>query len=175
MKTMTDLVLESDGIFASVEFKFAGGESVSYWNVTGQDNHKLPILLFKAAMPIPASDERSAFALAQKVFESHVKPIAELSLAAGGITTAPDYESESLEGVFEVHAQNFERNLIDTNSGSDSLLTGGLYRIAKFLGVKKPVRSLAAFMGLPESTINRRLTRLRDLGLIAKRGGQPDA
>lgn len=167
-----DLVIDSDGLFATVEFKSVSGATLSYWDVLSLDEHKLPILLFRGSLVLPLSDEISTLDKAREIFFSHVKPLAQLSQAGSGFKIAPDFAFSSVEAAFEFHAKQFEETLRKEEALSDSLLTGGLYRLAKLLGVKKPVSSLATFLSLPESTVSRRLTRLRDAGLIDKKAGK---
>lgn len=170
-----DLVIRSGDLFATVEFKFVSGATTSYWDVLSLDQNNLPILLFRGALTLPLRDESSTLESAREVFESYVKPLSLLALDGGGLREAPEFETSAIANAFEIHAREFEGTLRESGAFSEPLLTGGLYRLTKLLGVKKPVSSLAHFLRLPESTVSRRLTRLRDAGLIDKKGGKRSA
>jgi DNA-binding transcriptional ArsR family regulator len=173
----TDLVFKANGLVATVEFKSGLGDSFSIWTVTGLDSSNLPVLLLRAVLPLAFSDEASARTAASKVFESHIMPLATLASAAGGMVVNPTLDDAHVTSVFSAHAGHFQSSLgqLNAESVSSTLVTGGLYRLAKVLGVKKPVSTISSYLELPESTVSRRLTRLRDSGLIEKRGGGRNA
>ena len=164
-----DHQISTEALFATVEFKGANGPVTSRWTVTGIGSDHFPCLALHVSIPLMAKTEEDSIAEANQLFRTHIEPLALKSLSNGGLNRSHERIPDPSNPAFALHAKNFQDSLEGRLEVNDTFITAGFYRLAKLLEVKKPIDFLTSFMRLPESTINRRLTKARNSGLIAKR------
>ncbi len=164
-----DHQISTESLLATVEFRASGGAVISKWIVTGIGSDNFPSLALAMSLPMRATSESESIEEANQLFSSYLEPLALKSLSNGGLSRSSEKVTDPSNPAFHVHALFFQTYLDNRLTASETFMTAGLYRLAKLLEVKKPIDFLTSFLRLPESTINRRLTKARDTGLIAKR------
>jgi hypothetical protein len=155
--------------FATVEVKMSSGTALSVWTVSGQTPDHGPRMLLQMQIGLATHNEVAQFAECKKLAKL-VFTLSEHSALGGGLS-APTLmlETERRIRVALIHFQELDSRGLLTSSESLNVRTSRQHELCKSFGIAKSVEFLAEYEGVPLSTIQRRLAKARDAGLIAKR------
>jgi hypothetical protein len=162
-----DFTRIDSGRFTTGEFKRLDGGFIGYWWTSGLNSANRLTLLCELQIAWASSDDFPE-TVAETLYTNHVAPLADM--ASGVRTTlelAPVFEPHFRAALLTEHlAQHAEiGNYSDSNEGLVPSIAKQ-YQLAESLGASTPVAFLAAWNGVPVSTIKKRIERARLDGLV---------
>ena len=169
-KALYDFEQVTDGMAIVVEFKLQGGCIASQWWVTGLNAMGDVALLLQMQLGLQGLDEQEAAKSCQEILSS-VVALAKSSASAGGLNSPlvlPPTWSKAQFALAHLRLLSVA-GVINNSGGELAQATALQYQLCNALGVTKQVEVMAEFLGVPVSTVRRRLAKARDLGYLQKR------
>jgi hypothetical protein len=169
-KALYDFELVTNGMAIVVEFKMFGGGIASQWWVTGLNSTGDVALLLQMQLGLSGNSEEDATMSCEEILPS-VVALAKSSASAGGLNSPlvlPPTWSKAQFALAHLRLLGVA-GVINNSGGELAQATALQYQLCNALGITKQVELMAEFLGVPVSTVRRRLAKARDLGYLQKR------
>ena len=168
--TAHDIELVVEDMAIVVELKVIDGVVASQWWVTGLTEKGSVALLLQLQLGLAGKDEASARNSCQVLMPVIVQ-LAKSSASAGGLNVPlvlPHAWNKSQFALAHLRLLDVA-GVIKNSSVELAQQTALQYQLANALGVTKQVELLAEHLGVPVSTVRRRLAKARDQGFLSKK------
>jgi DNA-binding transcriptional ArsR family regulator len=168
-RALYDLELIEGTVVAVVELKRVEGVMASHWWVSGLTEGGNASLLLQLQTGLTSLDEKGALEECQQMKPIILK-LARKSAIAGGLKSAltlPEALDRTAFALAHLRLLD-EASLLGDRQAELSVRTSRQYELCKSFGITTAVQLISDFEQVPISTIRRRLSKARDLGLIIK-------
>jgi hypothetical protein len=168
-RALYDLELIEGTVVGVVELKRVEGVMASHWWVSGLTEGGNASLLLQLQTGLTSLNEKEALAECQAMKPIILK-LARKSAIAGGLKSALVLPEAVDRTAFALaHLRLLEQaSLLGDRQSELSVRTSRQYELCKSFGITTAVQLISEFEQVPISTIRRRLSKARDLGLIIK-------
>jgi hypothetical protein len=168
-RALYDLELIEGTVVGVVELKRVEGVMASHWWVSGLTEGGNASLLLQLQTGLTSLNEKEALAECQAMKPIILK-LARKSAIAGGLKSALVLPEALDRTAFALaHMRLLEQaSLLGDRQSELSVRTSRQYELCKSFGITTAVQLISEFEQVPISTIRRRLSKARDLGLIIK-------
>jgi hypothetical protein len=170
-----DAYLAEPNLVATVDFAaFRGVVSCDIW-VSGMTETNGLVVLLRVQAGLGRVSESEALGELNKLFDSHLRILAEGSRATGGIVSTHSISvTKDRERLCAAHLDLHSR--VGTTGESLGIKhdIARQFQLVKSLGLASAKPFLARRLGLPLSTISRRIWMAQELGLLPKVSADTD-
>lgn len=168
-RALYDLELIEGTVVGVVELKRVEGVMASHWWVSGLTEGGNASLLLQLQTGLTSQNEKEALAECQAMKPMILK-LARKSAIAGGLKSALVLPEAVDRTAFALaHMRLLEQaSLLGDRQSELSVRTSRQYELCKSFGITTAVQLISDFEEVPISTIRRRLSKARDMGLIKK-------